>query len=142
MRNESRILVFRDTGSSTRLVPIAGGIDEVDQVFQLGFEIDVGYNTAARGLEADRRKIQDTLDSGRQCQLRTCCMDNSFLSCAECKDFEDINKCKKFNNIFSKFFSLIFGSDRKGCVCRIKEIGIENFAKEMAENKISNKVKK
>lgn len=67
------------------------------------------------------------------CGIRKCCMINNYKSCAECKQHDSIMECKKFNNMFSKIFALIFRSDRKACIDRIKEIGTEAFAREMAE---------
>lgn len=43
--------------------------------------------------------------------------------------------CKKFNNFISKAFALVFRSDRPACIRRIREIGHESFAIEMANNK-------
>ena len=40
-------------------------------------------------------------------------------------------KCKIFNNIYAKLFSLLFRSDRQGCIARIREVGHEAFAEEM-----------
>ncbi len=67
------------------------------------------------------------------CQVRSCCMENGFVSCADCKQFSDVMTCKKFNNFFAKVFGFIFNSDRKACIQRISEIGPEVFAKEMSE---------
>lgn len=75
------------------------------------------------------------------CTVRTCCMENKFSSCADCKDFSDPVECKKFNNFFSKLFWFLFGSDRKACISRIKEVGKCEFAKEMTELK-SHTIKK
>ncbi len=69
------------------------------------------------------------------CKIRLCCMDNDYYTCADCKEFKDVNDCKMFNNIFSKFFALVFRSDRKKCVERIKQVGIEKYSVEMAEKK-------
>lgn len=70
------------------------------------------------------------------CKVRSCCMENGFASCAECKDFDDIMDCKGFNNIFSRFFGLVFKSDRESCIKRIGEIGTTRFAEEMAKNEL------
>jgi hypothetical protein len=67
------------------------------------------------------------------CKIRTCCIENKYASCADCKTFSTANECKKFNNIFSKFFALVFKSDRNACIARIKEVGAEQYADEMAE---------
>jgi hypothetical protein len=69
------------------------------------------------------------------CKIRTCCLDNKYFSCADCKSFSQPMACKKFNNIFSKFFALIFKSDRNACIGRIKEVGSEKYADEMDAKK-------
>lgn len=69
------------------------------------------------------------------CKVRTCCIENGYSTCAECKEFENPNDCKKFNNFMSKLFGFIFKSDRAGCIARIREIGNESYANEMTEHK-------
>ena len=39
--------------------------------------------------------------------------------------------CKKFDNFIAKVFQVVFRSDRRGCVERIREVGQEAFAAEM-----------
>jgi hypothetical protein len=70
------------------------------------------------------------------CGIRTCCMDNNYLSCADCKIISEPMSCKKFNNIFSKVFKLLFGSDRNKCISFIKEKGYKNYADHMTNKKI------
>lgn len=67
------------------------------------------------------------------CTVRTCCKGKGITTCAECAECPDPMACKKFNNFFSKIIGFVLRSDRKACICRIKEIGAEGFAKEMAE---------
>ena len=67
------------------------------------------------------------------CKIRQCCMENNYLSCADCQKME-LKECKKFNNFISKIFAVLFRSDRPACIARIKEIGYEDFALEMAKN--------
>jgi len=69
------------------------------------------------------------------CKVRTCCKENSFASCADCKSIE-LKDCKKFNNFFAKIFGLIFNSNRAACISRIKEIGYDSYAKEMTEKRV------
>ena len=66
------------------------------------------------------------------CKIRSCNTEHSFHSCADCSlmAFED---CKLNHNFMSKFFAFVFGSDRDACVERIKKIGSEPFAQEMAK---------
>lgn len=67
------------------------------------------------------------------CQIRACCIQNQFSSCADCKSVQDVNDCKKFNNFISKLFALIFRSNRKACIQQISQVGIEKYASEMAQ---------
>lgn len=67
------------------------------------------------------------------CGIRKCCKANKLIGCDECKKFENIDDCKDFNNFFSKILGFIFRSNRKACINRIKQIGREEFAKEMSE---------
>lgn len=68
------------------------------------------------------------------CKLRLCCVENNFLSCADCNAIEP-KECKKCNNFISKAFGLVFNSDRLGCISRIKEVGYDGYAAEMTNNK-------
>ena len=69
------------------------------------------------------------------CKTRSCCKEKKISSCADCTDFASASDCKKFNNLFSKMFGLIFRSNRQGCIDRIKKVGLEKFAAEMAGKK-------
>jgi len=60
-------------------------------------------------------------------------MENGRMSCADCQVFATASECKKFNNIFSKLFGFIFGSDRQASVDMIKEKGYEAYAEEMTK---------
>ena len=72
------------------------------------------------------------------CKVRSCCMSNQYLSCAECKDFSDPNDCKMFNNFMSKTFAFIFRSNRAACIKQIKEVGIQGHTEMMAEHKLQS----
>lgn len=65
------------------------------------------------------------------CKLRKCCIEYKLDSCSDCKAFAP-KDCKKCNNIVSKMFGLVFNSDRLACLSRIKEIGYDDYAAEMA----------
>lgn len=75
------------------------------------------------------------------CSVRQCGIANGHDSCADCRLFSDQMECAKFNNLFSKIFRLIFGSDRMACLGRIKEIGYAGYAEEM-ESKGARTVKR
>jgi hypothetical protein len=76
------------------------------------------------------------------CKVRKCCLESGKLSCADCREFATASECKKFNNIFSKFFALVFRSNRQACIDRIKEKGYENYAQEMTERGVHSLKKK
>ena len=70
------------------------------------------------------------------CQVRACCIEHGYASCADCTLVVNLKDCKKFNNIFSKLFSLLFRSDRFACIGAIKVMGCDSYARDMAEKKI------
>ncbi|MFA7319770.1 MAG: DUF3795 domain-containing protein [Parcubacteria group bacterium] len=70
------------------------------------------------------------------CAVRKCCLENDRLSCADCQVYASASECRKFNNIFSKLFAFLFGSDRQACIDVIKSKGYGNYAEEMAAGKI------
>ena len=72
------------------------------------------------------------------CKVRTCCMENGHSSCAECKTTADPSDCKKFNNIMSKLFGLIFRSDRRACIRQIREKGLQGHAECMAAGQMQS----
>ena len=65
------------------------------------------------------------------CKLRACCVENGFRTCAECTEFSNVNDCKKFNNIVSKIFALIFRSNRKAYIDQIRDKGLDGHAEIM-----------
>jgi hypothetical protein len=71
------------------------------------------------------------------CKIRFCCIENNYKSCADCKQFENVNDCKKYNNFISKVVGFVFRSDRSACIGMIKEKGYEGFATYMTDKKIS-----
>jgi hypothetical protein len=72
------------------------------------------------------------------CKVRSCNIEHGFKSCADCSEFADPRECKKFNNFFSKFFTLVFGSDRTACVEKIKTSGYEEYALFMADQRLQS----
>ena len=72
------------------------------------------------------------------CKVRSCCLDNQYASCADCKEFSDPNDCKIFNNFMSKIFAFIFRSNREACIQQIRKIGIQGYADDMAEKKLQS----
>ena len=66
------------------------------------------------------------------CQIRACCQEHSLETCAACAEFADVRDCRKFDNFMSRIFGVIFRSDRPANIARIKAIGVEAYASEMA----------
>lgn len=62
------------------------------------------------------------------CAVRTCCRERNIATCADCADFSDPRACRKFNNIVSRFFGLVFRSDRAACIAQIKQLGLAGHA--------------
>lgn len=78
------------------------------------------------------------------CAVRNCCRDKHIASCAECTEYggssaHGLRTCAKLNSFMGKVFGLIFRSDRFGCVDRIREVGSEAFALEMAQTGCYNR---
>jgi hypothetical protein len=69
------------------------------------------------------------------CLQRKCCIGAGYASCADCTKMK-IEECSGFTSFIAKFFSLIFRSDRKACISRIKAVGYDACANEMAEKKV------
>lgn len=67
------------------------------------------------------------------CKVRSCCMERQIKSCAECAEFADPRACRKFNNLISKLFGLLFKSDHAACIAQIKQLGLDGHARTMAE---------
>jgi hypothetical protein len=69
------------------------------------------------------------------CKVRSCCRDNHYASCADCKDFQNPSDCGMFNNWIAKIFGFIFHSNRAACISQIRRIGIDAHAADMAGKK-------
>jgi hypothetical protein len=80
-------------------------------------------NNKCRGCRSERPIF-------RNCKIRRCNLDNEYDTCADCKDFQELRKCKKLNNIISKLFGFFSKTDRIESLNRIREIGLEKFKSE------------
>ena len=59
------------------------------------------------------------------------CEENQYQTCADCEEYDNPRECRKFSNLMSKLFALIFRSDRGACIDNISELGIQNYADKM-----------
>jgi hypothetical protein len=66
------------------------------------------------------------------CQVRRCCAERHYSSCADCREYPNPSDCAKFNNTLSKLFGLLFNSDRAACIAAIKTMGLNEYADSMA----------
>jgi hypothetical protein len=69
------------------------------------------------------------------CKIRVCCMENHTPTCAACDQFADVADCKKYHNLMSQVIGFVLRSNREACIDRIREIGPEAFADEMAQKR-------
>jgi len=67
------------------------------------------------------------------CKVRTCCAERRLKSCADCEEHPDPDTCRKFNNLIARVIGIVLNSDRRACVLKIRELGLEGFAGIMAE---------
>ena len=66
------------------------------------------------------------------CHVKRCNQENEHTSCADCCQFNNLKQCGKLNNVVSKFFGFVFGTNRIGNLNRIREVGYEQFKEERA----------
>jgi len=67
------------------------------------------------------------------CKVRSCCAEHGYATCADCAVFDDARECARFDNVIARIIGFVLRSDRAACVDRIREVGREAFAAEMAE---------
>jgi hypothetical protein len=66
------------------------------------------------------------------CKIRLCCIENGYLSCADCTRFDDPADCSKFSNLMARVIGFLLRSDRPACIRQIKELGIQGHADMLA----------
>jgi len=66
----------------------------------------------------------------RNCKIKACAMMRGYATCAECTDFANLKSCRRLYNLVSRFFGLIFRTDRIGNLIRIRDIGLDKFKEE------------
>ncbi len=93
------------------------------------------YCGACRSYLAEKCPGCEENEKASWCKLRSCTKKLNIASCADCTKFDEVNKCKKFNNIMSRAFGLFFRSDRRACIEAIRKNGYDAYAKDMADTK-------
>ena len=66
------------------------------------------------------------------CGVKKCCAERGIATCAQCETHQDPSQCLIFNAFMAKVFGVIFNSDRKACIQRLRELGPEAYAEAMA----------
>lgn len=69
----------------------------------------------------------------KPCQVRPCCIENEFTSCAECDKYESVKDCKKYNPLMIRFGQFLTQTSRRKGIEMIKEKGEREFLEFMSE---------
>ena len=67
------------------------------------------------------------------CKMKACAIEHEYVTCADCQDYEELQDCKKLNNIVSKIMGFVFRTDRIGNLYQIRELGLEVFKEKKFE---------
>ena len=71
----------------------------------------------------------------KACEVRPCCIDNEYNSCADCNKYDSVKDCKLYNPFMIKFGQFLTGKNRRKGIEMIKEKGEVEFVKFMANKK-------
>jgi len=63
----------------------------------------------------------------KKCQVKPCCVENGFFTCADCTIYASTKDCKKYNPLLLKVASWIESSDRSKAIEMIKTKGRAEF---------------
>ena len=74
---------------------------------------------------------RENLNAG-WCKVRSCCVTRGLGTCAECESYADPRDCEKFDNLVARVIGFVLRSDRAAGVDRIRAVGRDAFAAEMA----------
>jgi len=72
----------------------------------------------------------------QNCEIKKCCIEKKYSSCARCKDVKEYKDCKKLNNFSSKLFGFIFRMDKFSSLELLKSKGQKKYSAHMAENNL------
>jgi hypothetical protein len=93
------------------------------------------YCGACRAYLKDRCPGCHENAKAKWCTVRSCCIERSYASCAECVDFSNPKDCRLYNNFISRLFGVVMRSDRAACIRQIKEQGLAGHAEAMTRLK-------
>ena len=69
----------------------------------------------------------------KKCQVKPCCVENGFFTCADCTKYASTKDCKKYNPLFFNISSWIGSVNRSKCIDMIKTKGRAEFLAFMEE---------
>jgi hypothetical protein len=69
----------------------------------------------------------------KKCEVKSCCAENGFFTCADCTIHASTKDCKKYNPLLLKIQSWIGSVNRSKCIEMIKEKGRAEFLAFMEE---------
>jgi len=69
----------------------------------------------------------------KSCQVKPCCIENGFSTCADCTIYASTSECKKYNPLLLKIASKLEGTDRSKSIEMIKTEGLAGCCAYMEE---------
>jgi hypothetical protein len=69
----------------------------------------------------------------KKCQVKPCCVENGFFTCADCTKYGSTRDCKKYNPLLLRIASWIENSSRGKAIEMIKEKGRAEFVAYMTD---------
>ena len=69
----------------------------------------------------------------KKCQVKQCCVENGFFTCADCTKFTTTKDCKKYNPLSIRFGEWISSTSRGKAIEMIKAKGQTEFLTYMVE---------
>jgi hypothetical protein len=69
----------------------------------------------------------------KQCQVKPCCVENGFFTCADCTIYASVKDCKKYNPLLLRIASWVESSDRSKAIEMIQTKGRAAFAAYMED---------
>ena len=71
----------------------------------------------------------------KKCQVKQCCVENGFFTCADCSKFATTKECKKYNPLSIRFGEWISSTSRRKSIEMIRENGRAEFLAFMVDKK-------
>ncbi len=69
----------------------------------------------------------------KKCQVRPCCVENGFFTCADCTKYASAKDCKKYNPLLLKIAAWVQSTSRIKAIEMIKEKGQAEFLAYMTD---------